>query len=49
MNIFEKQTLAWGAVGFIAFTFIANSVKAEDTQVFDNYKKRIDETVLEKQ
>ena len=44
MNIFEKQTLAWGAIGFIAFTFIANSVKAEDTQVFDNYKNIIYKT-----
>ena len=40
MNIFEKQTLAWGAIGFIAFTFIANSVKA-DTQVQDHYKNVI--------
>ena len=43
MNIFEKQTLAWGAIGFIAFTFIANSVKA-DTQVQDHYKNIIYKT-----
>ena len=34
MNIFQKQTLVWGGIGAIAFTFIANSVKA-DTQVQD--------------
>jgi uncharacterized protein YcfJ len=43
MNIFQRQTLAWGAVGFIAFTFIANSVKA-DTQVQDHYKNIIHKT-----
>ena len=43
MNLFERQTLAWGAVGFIAFTFIANSVKA-DTQVQDHYKNIIHKT-----
>ena len=43
MNLFEKQTLAWGAIGFIAFTFIANSVKA-DTQVQDHYKNIIHKT-----
>ena len=43
MNIFQRQTLAWGAVGFIAFTFIANSVKA-DTQVQDHYKNIIYKT-----
>jgi len=43
MNLFERQTLAWGAVGFIAFTFIANSVKA-DTQVQDHYKNIIYKT-----
>ena len=43
MNLFEKQTLAWGAIGFIAFTFIANSVKA-DTQVQDHYKNIIYKT-----
>jgi uncharacterized protein YcfJ len=43
MNIFEKQTLAWGAIGFIAFTFIANSVKA-DTQVQDHYMNIIYKT-----
>ena len=40
MNIFQKQNLVWGAIGFIAFTFIANSVKA-DTQVQDHYKNVI--------
>ena len=29
MNLFEKQTLMWGGIGVIAFTFIANSVKTE--------------------
>ena len=43
MNLFERQTLAWGAIGFIAFTFIANSVKA-DTQVQDHYKNIIYKT-----
>jgi len=43
MNIFERQTLAWGGIGFIAFTFIANSVKA-DTQVQDHYKNIIYKT-----
>ena len=37
MNLFERQTLVWGGIGFIAFTFIANSVKA-DTTVQDRYK-----------
>ena len=37
MNVFERQTLVWGGIGFIAFTFIANSVKA-DTTVQDHYK-----------
>ena len=40
MNLFEKQTLMWGGIGVIAFTFIANSVKA-DTQVQDHYKNII--------
>ena len=40
MNIFQKQTLIWGGIGVIAFTFIANSVKA-DTQVQDHYKNII--------
>ena len=40
MNIFQKQTLVWGGIGAIAFTFIANSVKA-DTQVQDHYKNII--------
>jgi len=43
MNIFEKQTLVWGGIGIIAFTFIANSVKA-DTQVQDHYKNIIYKT-----
>ena len=43
MNIFEKQTLVWGGIGAIAFTFIANSVKA-DTQVQDHYKNIIYKT-----
>ena len=43
MNLFERQTLTWGAIGFIAFTFIANSVKA-DTQVQDHYKNIIYKT-----
>ena len=40
MNLFERQTLVWGGIGFIAFTFIANSVKA-DTTVQDHYKNII--------
>ena len=40
MNLFERQTLVWGGIGFIAFTFIANSVKA-DTMVQDHYKNII--------
>ena len=40
MNLFQKQTLVWGGIGVIAFTFIANSVKA-DTQVQDHYKNVI--------
>ena len=40
MNIFQKQSLVWGGIGFVAFTFIANSVKA-DTQVQDHYKNVI--------
>ena len=40
MNIFQKQTLVWGGIGAIAFTFIANSVKA-DTTVQDHYKNII--------
>ena len=43
MNIFQKQTLVWGGIGAIAFTFIANSVKA-DTQVQDHYKNIIYKT-----
>ena len=43
MNLFEKQTLVWGGIGAIAFTFIANSVKA-DTQVQDHYKNIIYKT-----
>ena len=43
MNIFERQTLVWGGIGAIAFTFIANSVKA-DTQVQDHYKNIIYKT-----
>ena len=43
MNIFQKQTLMWGGIGAIAFTFIANSVKA-DTQVQDHYKNIIYKT-----
>jgi uncharacterized protein YcfJ len=43
MNIFQKQSLMWGGIGFIAFTFIANSVKA-DTQVQDHYKNIIYKT-----
>ena len=43
MNIFEKQSLVWGGIGFIAFTFISNSVKA-DTQVQDHYKNIIYKT-----
>lgn len=40
MNLFERQTLVWGGIGFIAFTFIANSVKA-NTTVQDHYKNII--------
>ena len=40
MNWFDRQTLVWGGIGFIAFTFIANSVKA-DTTVQDHYKNII--------
>ena len=40
MNLFERQTLVLGGIGFIAFTFIANSVKA-DTTVQDHYKNII--------
>ena len=40
MNLFERQTLVWGGIGFIAFTFIANSVKADST-VQDHYKNII--------
>ena len=43
MNILQKQTLVWGGIGAIAFTFIANSVKA-DTQVQDHYKNIIYKT-----
>ena len=43
MNIFQKQTLVWGGIGAIAFTFIANSVKA-DTTVQDHYKNIIYKT-----
>ena len=43
MNIFQKQTLTWGAIGFIAFTFVANSVKA-DTTVQDHNKTVIKRT-----
>ena len=43
MNLFERQTLVWGGIGAIAFTFIANSVKA-DTQVQDHYKNIIYKT-----
>ena len=43
MNIFQKQTLVWGGIGAIAFTFIANSVKA-DVQVQDHYKNIIYKT-----
>ena len=43
MNIFQKQSLVWGGIGFVAFTFIANSVKA-DTQVQDHYKNIIYKT-----
>ena len=43
MNIFQKQNLVWGGIGFITFTFIANSVKA-DTQVQDHYKNIIYKT-----
>ena len=43
MNIFQKQSLVWGGIGFIAFTFISNSVKA-DTQVQDHYKNIIHKT-----
>ena len=43
MNIFQKQTLVWGGIGAIAFTFIANSVKA-DTQIQDHYKNIIYKT-----
>jgi uncharacterized protein YcfJ len=43
MNIFQKQSLVWGGIGFIAFTFISNSVKA-DTQVQDHYKNIIYKT-----
>ena len=43
MNLFERQTLMWGGIGFIAFTFIANSVKA-DTTVQDHYKNIIKRT-----
>ena len=43
MNLFQKQTLMWGGIGAIAFTFIANSVKA-DTQVQDHYKNIIYKT-----
>ena len=43
MNLFERQTLVWGGIGFIAFTFIANSVKA-DTTVQDHYKNIIKRT-----
>ena len=43
MNIFQKQTVIWGGIGFVAFTFIANSVKA-DTQVQDHYKNIIYKT-----
>lgn len=43
MNIFQKQSLVWGGIGAIAFTFIANSVKA-DTQVQDHYKNIIYKT-----
>ena len=43
MNIFQRQSLVWGGIGAIAFTFIANSVKA-DTQVQDHYKNIIYKT-----
>ena len=43
MNIFQRQSLVWGGIGAIAFTFIANSVKA-DTQVQDHYKNIIHKT-----
>lgn len=43
MNLFQKQSLVWGGIGFVAFTFIANSVKA-DTQVQDHYKNIIHKT-----
>ena len=43
MNIFQKQNLVWGGIGFITFTFIANSVKA-DTQIQDHYKNIIYKT-----
>ena len=44
MNIFQRQSLVWGGIGAIAFTFIANSVKAEDTKVQDHYKNIIYKT-----
>ena len=43
MNMFQRQTLWWGGIGFIAFTFVANSVKA-DTTVQDHYKNIIKRT-----
>ena len=39
----KLRQLTYGAIGFIAFTFIANSVKA-DTQVQDHYKNIIYKT-----
>ena len=45
MNNYEynhkRKMLTLGAIGFIAFTFVANSVKAEDTTVRDHYKNII--------
>ena len=45
MNEYEyiqkRKNLMLGAIGFVAFCFVANSVKADDTTVRDHYKNII--------
>ena len=45
MNEYEymqkRKNLMLGAIGFVAFCFVANAVKADDTTVRDHYKNII--------
>ena len=45
MNEYEymqrRKHLTLGAIGFVAFCFVANSVKADNTTIQDHYKNVI--------